>query len=259
MTKTLLLFCYDESLFASFLGLCKERAKRKLKTCVILNPNEGPGDDATWKASWKSFTEVLGKLTGVQVTGYVDLADRSGVLRGMVVTCNEVAAWVKRGVVSFWLDDAHATAGYRRLVASLMQSQPKLRWRESFLNAGEPVLDPRTLKTREDRVKAVRDCGYPQAARMSDKDLAAVLNDYGGWLWESSLIVCDFEDPLNKLTDKSDGPANIYFVKDAAEAAQAWKAATWCSHVGFEDVKRHKTPHEFQAPISFAASLAPLS
>ena len=77
-------------------------------------------------------------------------------------------------------------------------------------------------------------------------------------LGDGGASVCDFEDPLPKLTSKSKGPVQVFFVHDATEVTKAWNAASHCTHIGFDDLADWHQPTEYQRPLKVINALTDL-
>lgn len=191
---------------ARTIALGRQRAKLP-PLLAILNPDSGPSTDAIRKPflTWQPTGAVIN-------AGYVDLDDDNGKQRQAADVRKDVLTWKTAKVPMIFLDDCHAWDDQKRA-----DSLAALVW------------------------AAIKDSGYT-----TDKvilNTGGLVGKRSAWMRAKSYVVCDFEDPINKLDSNASGSMWLGFVTDRAAATSLVgkaKAKNSIRFIGFDNLAAWK-------------------
>lgn len=202
---------------AKTIALGRQRAKLS-PLLAILNPDSGPSTDAIRKPflTWQPAGAVIN-------AGYVDLDDDNGKQRQATDVRKDVLTWRAAKVPMLFLDDCHAWDDQKRAY-----SIAALVW------------------------TAIKDTGYT-----TDKvilNAGGLVGKRSAWMRAKSYIVCDFEDPINRLDSAAIGSMWLGFVSDRAAATslvEKAKAKKTVRFIGFDNLSAWKKPgKEWQTQLA---------
>lgn len=210
---------YDVGQIGQAKTIALGRQKAKLPPLLaILNPDSGPSTDAIRKPflAWQPSGAVIN-------AGYVDLDDEDGNQRQATDVRKDVLTWRAAKVPMIFLDDCHAWNNQKQA-----EDLAALVW------------------------AAIKDTGYTTDNVILNA--GGLVGKRSAWMRAKSYVVCDFEDPINKLDSDAIGSMWLGFVTDRATASDLVakaKAKKTVRFIGFDNLSTWKKPgKEWQTQLA---------